>query len=320
MRSITGSLPGCAPGHPWLALAFAAMLPACGGEAEFQPVSQASSFLTLIDVWAFSETDVWFIDGGPTVQRFDGDSFSTLETPALGAVSCIFALSPSDVWLCAGSDVLHYDGATFTPMNVTGDTGLDGLTDIWASSPTDVWAVGDDAIVAHFDGTRWIRESSGATFASSIWGSSPTDVYVLGTFDLVHFDGSVWTPIDLDSGAGDGEVFGTSASDVWVMTDSTELAHFDGAVWQTVDIGDNFIGDLSAVWGLAPDDLWAAGSAGSIAHFDGSSWQEIRHQRIGAPHLQLFHAVHGTSSDDVWAVGNQLGEGGSTGLIFHHGL
>ena len=43
-----------------------------------------------------------------------------------------------------------------------------------------------------------------------------------------------------------------------------------------------------------------------LSHFD------------GAPYLRLFLAVHGTSSTDVWAVGQQLGVRGSTGLIYHY--
>ena len=60
------------------------------------------------------------------------------------------------------------------------------------------------------------------------------------------------------------------------------------------------------------------GSAGAIAHYDGNSWRQVAHQQIGAPYLRLFLAVHGTSSTDVWAVGQQLGDGGSTGLIYHY--
>jgi hypothetical protein len=62
----------------------------------------------------------------------------------------------------------------------------------------------------------------------------------------------------------------------------------------------------------------AAGSAGSIAHYDGASWTEVTHQTIGAPYLREFVAVHGSAADDVWAVGRQLGEGGSTPIIWHY--
>jgi hypothetical protein len=48
---------------------------ACGGGAgsDWNPVSGAPNLLSAIDVWAFSPTDVWVIDGSATVQRFDGD-------------------------------------------------------------------------------------------------------------------------------------------------------------------------------------------------------------------------------------------------------
>ncbi len=220
-------------------------------------------------MWAFSPTDVWVIDGSSSIQRYDGEGWSVLDSGSNGGLLCIFALSPTEVWLCSGGDLLFYDGATFEPMNVSQPTGLSGLTDVWASSASDVWAVGDDAIVAHYDGNSWGRTIAGSPFKSSIWGSGPSDVYALSTFDLVHYDGSTWTEIDLDAGAGDGQVWGTSASDVWVMTDNSELSHFDGAQWQTIDTFD-FVGDLSAVWGPSPDDLWAVGSAGAIAHYDGN--------------------------------------------------
>ena len=95
------------------------------------------------------------------------------------------------------------------------------------------------------------------------------------------------------------------------------VARADRVQWQTIDTFD-FVGDLAAVWGPSPDDLWAVGSAGAIAHFDGESWRQVAHQKIGSPYLRLFVAVHGTSSTDVWAVGQQLGEGGSTGFIYHY--
>jgi hypothetical protein len=239
-------------------------------------------------------------------------------TPAAG-LTCIYAVSASEVYLCAGSQLVRYDGADFTTLDVATESGVDNLVDVWASSASDVWAIGDSALVAHFDGQAWSTSNTGSAFPASIWGSGPGgDVYVLSTFDLMHHAGGQWTAVELDPGAtGDGQVWGTSASDVWVMGDSSTLAHFDGQAWHAVET--DLIGDLAAVWGEQPDDLWGVGSAGEIAHWDGSSWREIDHQDIGSPYLRIFRAVHGSSAADVWAVGNQLGEGGSVPVIYHHG-
>jgi hypothetical protein len=286
-----------------------------GGDGGFPSAPGAPALMNATRVWAFSPTNVWVLDGSATVHRYDGAAWSTLTTPSTGGLGCIYALSATQVYLCAGSQVLTYDGANFTASDVTGPTGLSGLTALWASSPTDLWVVGDDAIVARSSGSTWTRAIVGSPFKTSIWGSSATDVYALDTFQLSHYDGSTWTDVNLDGGGGDGQVWGTAANNVWVMPSSDRVSHFDGATWQTLEL--NLVGELAAVWGPAPNDLWAAGNGGSIAHYDGSSWTEVTHQPIGAPYLRQLLCVHGSSTRDIWIVGHQLGSGGSTGLILH---
>jgi hypothetical protein len=233
----------------------------------------------------------------------------------MSGLGCIFALSTSDIWLCSDDQVLHYDGANFVSSDVKTPTGLSGLTSIWASSPSDVWAVGGDATVARFDGKTWTRTVTGSPFKTSLWGSGSKDVYALDTFGLSHWDGTMWSGINLNGGGGDGQVWGTGPSDVWVMPSSNQVSHFNGTSWSTSDL--NLLGELDAVWGAASNDLWAAGTGGEIAHYDGSSWNEVAHQPIGAPYLSQLLAVHCSSAHDIWIVGRQLGAGGSTGLIYH---
>ena len=59
---------------------------------------------------------------------------------------------------------------------------------------------------------------AGSPFNVSVWGSGPSDVYALGTFDLLHYDGTTWTNVDIHAGGDEARVFGTSASDVWVSS------------------------------------------------------------------------------------------------------
>jgi len=293
-----------------------AALAACGGDdgGGASPIDGVPS--TLINpykVWAFSPTNVWILDGTATVHRFDGSEWSQLMTPSTGGLACIYALSETDVWLCAGDDVLHYDGAAFTASDVAGPTGLDGLSAIWASAANDVWVVGDDAIVAHYTGSAWQRSIVGSPFKSSIWGTSPSNVYALSTFDLSHFDGLSWTEIELDGtpAGGDGQVWGTSASDVWLMNGDDMAWHYDGSAWTP---SSELVADLSAVWGTGPDQIWAGGSFGYLARYDGS-WHTLASQTPGSPYLRTITSVHGSSATNVWAVGRQLGEV-NQGLIY----
>ncbi len=294
----------------------AVSLAACSGGSTggFSPAPGASALMRATHVWVFSPTNVWILDGSATVHRFDGAAWSTLATPSTGGLGCIFALSETQTWLCAGTQVLAYDGTNFTATDVTTPTGLHDLNSLWASSPSDIWATGSDAIVAHFDGTTWSGMVAGEPNKSSVWGSGPSDVYALSVFDLSHFDGHSWSMANPDGEAGDGQVWGTSASDVWVMPGSSTVSHFDGTAWKSMDL--DLVGELSAAWGPAPNDVWAVGTAGAIAHWDGGSWNEVGHQAIGAPYLQQLVDVKGSSSSNIWIVGNQLGSGGSSSLIY----
>src|SRR5262245_25417565 len=111
----------------WTVWALVGAAAACGGDGGggFAPLTGVPAALgSPLDVWAFSPTNVWIVDGSTMVHRFDGTSWSTLATPAKGGLTCIFALSQSDVWLCAGREVLHHDGAMFTASDVSAATGL----------------------------------------------------------------------------------------------------------------------------------------------------------------------------------------------------
>jgi hypothetical protein len=130
----------------------------------------------------------------------------------------------------------------------------------------------------------------------------------------MHYDGTMWTEVEPEGfpAGGDGQVWGTSASDVWLMQGDDTVYHYNGSTWTPHEL----LNDLNAVWGTGPDQIWAGGSPGVIARYDGS-WDTITQQQIGAPYLRQMHAVHGSSATDVWVVGTQLGEGGAKGLIYH---
>ena len=47
--------------------------------------------------------------------------------------------------------------------------------DVWGSSGSDVFAVGNGGTILHYDGSAWSAMTSGTTFAlNGVWGSSGT--------------------------------------------------------------------------------------------------------------------------------------------------
>jgi photosystem II stability/assembly factor-like uncharacterized protein len=52
---------------------------------------------------------------------------------------------------------------------------------VWADAPDDAWAVGDVGTIVHFNGTMWTPVSSPTSLTLyAIWGSGPMDVWAVG--------------------------------------------------------------------------------------------------------------------------------------------
>jgi hypothetical protein len=62
------------------------------------------------------------------------------------------------------------------------------------------------------------------------------------------------------------------------------------------------------VWGAGEDDVWVVGADGVSIHWDGAQWESVDN-----PAQQILFTVHGSSGDDVYAVG-----GFTQGTIIHY--
>ncbi len=164
-------------------------------------------------------------------------------------INGLFAQAADNVWavgyegtpIAFAYDPLieHWDGTVWTkvegarlPSGATGGQNI--MHDVWASSATDAWAVGNLALglghplLEHWDGTTWtlVKEQSYGGL-QSISGGSAIDIWAVGskstdtTYPLTeHWDGSKWSvqaapnPTNNSSLAGIDEL---SASDTWAV-------------------------------------------------------------------------------------------------------
>lgn len=157
----------------------------------------------------------------------------------------------------------------------------------------------------------------------SVWGASPTEVFIAGgplgnsgpSALARRYDGCRWT----DLAPGGPETFwwvgGSSATDVWFVGEKGRIAHFDGASMRDVPSGVS-----ATLWGViafGPDDAWAVGGTPDsgttepndiVLRWDGASWE--REELPGVPRGVSLFKVWGTSSDDLYVVGEQ-------GTIWH---
>lgn len=103
------------------------------------------------------------------------------------------------------------------------------LNSIWGSSPDDVYAVGDNGLIMHFDGSIWqIMDSGTQTNLNDIWGSGKNDIFAAGErLTVLYSNGNDWEILDsghIDNATG---VWGYSENHAFVCDDHHHISGFD---------------------------------------------------------------------------------------------
>lgn len=133
------------------------------------------------DIKAFDSTDIWavgdyYISLGiiyPILIRWDGEnwSYAAAPSPNLYAFTSIDGTHSNDVWIASvhtygynGSDLYHWNGSQWkkfrgprSRQEINIYTGLAALAndDVWAVGAKTVDSEESQAVVGHWDGTRW---------------------------------------------------------------------------------------------------------------------------------------------------------------------
>jgi len=98
--------------------------------------------------------------------------------------------------LIAGSGVVACGDSTTEPPTPTVASPVSSwtvdvapvlpFTDVWGTSPSDVYAVGDGGTILHYDGNSWSTMTSGTTVVlNGVWGTSSGDVHVVGVYGTI---------------------------------------------------------------------------------------------------------------------------------------
>jgi hypothetical protein len=166
------------------------------------------------------------------------------------------------------------------------------LNGIWGSSGTDVFAVGDNGIILHYNGSKWSQMDSGtATDLLSVWGSSASDIYTAGDDGFIfHYNGSVWSKLDNPISYTIYDIWGSSKTDIFFS--GPRIYHYDGSGW--LNMYDDFWG-FDKIWGSSGTDVFAVRGSSKIIHYDGNMWSEMDSGSDSG-----FYALWGSSSSNVY--------------------
>ncbi len=158
---------------------------------------------------------------------------------------------------------------------------LDGnLRRVWATAVNDVWAVGEQGLVRHWDGTAISTVAIPGvndTFVG-VWASGPSDVWVVSDNGAWRWDGQTWASAltfakdSTDRGQDVAiPIWGSATDDVWIG--GAQPSHWNGSSWESVPVpkASNVMRVFS---GRARDDLWALQDGPFLSHWDGKAWSD----------------------------------------------
>lgn len=186
------------------------------------------------------------------------------------------------------------------------------LLDVTGDPDKAIWAVGNG--VYRRDKSVWREISfSGRPRVLSAVVTSGDEIWAVGpTGGAAHFDGKIWAvervggegsiePL-VDVVAWPGEVWAISAKEIFRRREAKWES------WKIPVLDKQRLGNI-----YAPNDKRAflAADPGGIATYDGSAWTLAT-----LPEKCVIRAIHGTSGDDVWAVGEREGVT-KTGIVLH---
>jgi hypothetical protein len=159
---------------------------------------------------------------------------------------------------------------------------------IWGTGTGEVVAAGYD-VIEHWTPMSFWTTYTTSTIGLDVWGSGASDIYVVGKSGRIeYFDGQGWTP-DTSSGVTEDlhGVWGRSQSEVFIVGAQGTVLKGARGNWQVVDSATGML--LWGIWGDAQDQVFAVGEGGTITHYDGSAFEPT---------------VTGTSAplDDIWGA------------------
>ncbi len=249
-----------------------------GGSSYFKDVA----IIDENDIWAVGE--IYTADGKYNAAHWDGDKWELKKIDWDGYVSrltCVFAFSSNDVWFGV-TNLIHWNGNRFEKnINpVLNQFYSKTVNKIWGTSDNDLYIVGNDGLIAHYDGKQWQRIESGTDEKiNDIYGvvkDNKKAIYCVFGKVLAHSNPGVLkieenTAIPLDwpyDWRDPHSVWLDNPNIIYVAGADVELKAYSNS-WKIIK---SFKYYLRRMRGNSKNDLFITGDYGFLVHFNGFNW------------------------------------------------
>jgi len=258
------------------------------------------------DVWGTGPKDVWMVGISGQILHYDGSAWKQSPSGITSTITRISGITGTDIWVGGQyGQLLHWNGTAWS--KATSPT-TDDIGSLSCSSSGDCWILPylynqiSGNTLYRLEGGRWNKHGSTPTAIAlySVRAVSATEVWLAGSTTF-RFDGTSWlnttkslTHYLMQSVAAHGGSGGKDPIGVGIYG---LIARWDGSTWRTLASGDGE--HLQAAWTSPQGDIFIVGSRGGIARL-----RNGRLEWIGiSGDSSNYRSVWGTSSSNVWAVG-----------------
>jgi hypothetical protein len=188
----------------------------------------------------------------------------------------IIAFSSSDIWFEAG---IHWDGNQYrtVELNIEFPSNVNKM---WGTSSRDFYIIGNNGLIAHYNGTTWQKLESGTeTGIGDMWGSRRNGkTVILATVSTRAIPNPDIKLLSVSpSGVRDtlqnglarivNSVWFDEHSPIYIAGDG--LREFKQGRWQEVPIPTYF---THRIRGTAINNIFVVGYGTSVVHFNGMNW------------------------------------------------
>ena len=208
-----------------------------------------------------------YVTGPGMILHYDGNAWAWVNG-GFGEDLYSVWVGPDGGVIAAGSNrtIVESDGDQWKHTQVTG--GASSFEDVWGIDGR-VFAVGYSGLIATRVRDEWILMPP-PTDADlrMLWGSDRKHIYAVSSTprELCFFDGRSWEPMYIHDVNVDraSAIWGTSASNFFVLDYFGTLAHFDGSEWTSHPR--IFCEGMGILCGLDKRDLFLSGAAGTLVY------------------------------------------------------
>ena len=263
---------------------------------------------SLYSIWGTAEDNLYAVGWGGKIIHYNGSLWTEEDAVTNFGFLSVWGTADDDIY-AAGQTVLHYDGVTWSPVTVRNEPDFN---DMWAGtdgSLKQVVTVGSGGHIMRSAGTEvfyamTVDGGSITTDLNGVGGFVDTAWFVVGDAGttLMRDESDLTNWVTISSGVSENlnSVACLSRSLAYAVGDNGTVLKYDGSDWTSIpglttqNLNDVFITTL-----VSDTSVWIVGDAGTVILNSQGVWDSIP----GAQPVNL-RSVHGTSIQDVYAVGD----------------